>query len=86
MRPISCEEAVRALFAYLDRALSGEPLDALEMHLRRCLDCCERLEFSKQVDRVVKARLVDGTVPAGVEERLRARLAQEGGRGRTMQQ
>jgi anti-sigma factor (TIGR02949 family) len=73
---LSCEEAVRAFFGYLDRALSGEPLDALERHLRDCLDCCERLEFSRQVDRLVKARLVDGVVPDGVEERLRERLAQ----------
>ena len=75
IRTMSCEEAVRALFAYLDRALSGEPLDALEAHLRHCLDCCEKLEFSRQVDRLVKARLDEGAVPAGVADRLRARLA-----------
>lgn len=75
---ISCEEAVREFFAYLDRALSGEALDVLEAHLRDCLDCCDRLQFSRQVDSVVKARLAEGAVPDGVEDRLRMRLAKLG--------
>jgi len=79
MSTLTCEEAVRTLFAYLDRALSGEPLDALEAHLRDCFDCCERLRFSRQLDRFVKARLPGDAVPAGVEGRLRERLAKLGG-------
>ena len=72
---LTCEEAVRQFFAYLDRSLAGEALGALEEHLRQCLDCCERLEFSRQMDRFVKARLETGTVPAGLEHRVRNRLA-----------
>lgn len=71
---LTCEEAVRQFFAYLDRSLAGEAIGALEEHLRQCLDCCERLEFSRQMDRFVKARLESGTVPAGLEDRLRDRL------------
>lgn len=78
MRRLSCEEAVREFFAYLDRALSGESLEALEAHLEECLDCCDRLQFSRQLDSVVKARLDEGTVPSGVEARLRERLAKLG--------
>ena len=78
MSRISCEEAVRQFFAYLDRALSGETLDALEAHLHDCLDCCDRLQFSRQVDSVVKARLAEGTMPDGVEGRVRERLAKFG--------
>ena len=85
MRKLSCEEAIREFFAYLDRALSGESLDALETHLRDCLDCCERLQFSRQVDSLVKARLGEGGVPAGVEDRLRERLSKLGV-GRTANQ
>lgn len=75
MRKLTCEEAVRELLAYLDRALSGEVLEALEAHLRECLECCDRLEFSRRFDSVMKARLAGGTIPAGVEARLRERLA-----------
>lgn len=78
MSRMSCEEATRQFFAYLDRALAGETLDALEAHLHDCLDCCDRLEFSRQVDSVVKTRLAEGAVPDGVEGRLRNRLAKVG--------
>lgn len=75
MRRLSCEEAVREFVAYLDRALSDEPLEALEAHLQECLDCCDRLKFSRQLDSVMKARLADGALPDGVEDRVRERLA-----------
>lgn len=75
MTRLSCEEAVREFVAYLDRALADEPLEALEAHLRECLDCCDRLKFSQQLDGVLKARLADGALPDGVEPRVRERLA-----------
>jgi len=78
MTRMSCEEAVRQFFAYLDRALSGEPLEALEAHLRDCLDCCDRLQFNRRLDGALKARLAEGGVPDGVEDRLRERLAKLG--------
>jgi anti-sigma factor (TIGR02949 family) len=70
-RPLSCEEAARDLFAYLDKALSGEPLQALEAHVEACLDCCERLEFSRTLDTFVKSRLGDAPLPEGIEARIR---------------
>jgi len=70
-RPLSCDEAVKQFFAYLDRALSGERMEALEAHFDACLDCCERLEFSRKVDAFVKDRLGDAPLPDGMEERIR---------------
>jgi mycothiol system anti-sigma-R factor len=69
--PVSCEEAFRQLFAYLDRALSGEPLEALEGHLATCYDCCEKLEFGRKLDAFVKERLGDAPLPDDMEERIR---------------
>ena len=77
-RPLSCDEAVKQFFAYLDRALSGEPTEALEAHLEDCLDCCERLEFSRKVDAFVKDRLGDAPLPDGIEERIRRELDRRG--------
>jgi hypothetical protein len=68
---MSCDEAVRQFFAYLDRALAGEPLDALERHLEECLDCCDRLKFSRSLDGFVKARLGETPSAHGLEERIR---------------
>ena len=75
MTRMSCEDAIRQFFAYLDRGLSGETLEALEAHLQECLDCCDRLQFSRQLDSLLRARLAAGGVPEGVEDRVRARLA-----------
>jgi anti-sigma factor (TIGR02949 family) len=77
-RPLSCDEAVKQFFAYLDRALSGEPMEALEAHVEACLDCCERLEFSRKVDTFVKDRLGDAPLPDGIEERIRRGLDRRG--------
>jgi hypothetical protein len=68
---LSCADAVREFFAYLDRALEGESLEALEAHLRSCLDCCDRLNFSRTLDDFVKARLGEAPLPGKIEERIR---------------
>lgn len=75
MRHITCEEAVRRLSSYLDRALSGETLQQLEEHLQVCLDCCDKLQFSRQLDTLVKGRIRDVQLPEGIEDRIRRRLA-----------
>lgn len=74
-RKLSCEQAVQQFFAYLDRALKGESLEALEAHLEACLDCCDRLEFSRKLDATVKDRLGEAPLPDGIEERIRRALA-----------
>jgi anti-sigma factor (TIGR02949 family) len=71
---LTCEEAARQFFAYLDRALAGEPLAALEKHLADCLDCCDRLQFNQRLDAFVKARLGEVPLPRGLEARLRRGL------------
>jgi len=75
MNPMSCDEAVRQFFAYLDRALSGEPMEALEAHLNACVDCCDKLQFSRQLDTFVKARLGQAPLPPGLEDRIRRGIA-----------
>lgn len=73
-KPLSCDDAVRQFFAYLDRALAGEHLEALEAHLEACLNCCEKLEFNRKLDAFFKRRLGDEPLPEGIEERIRRRI------------
>jgi mycothiol system anti-sigma-R factor len=75
MTRLSCEQAVRQFFAYLDRALSGEALADLEAHLEACLSCCDKLAFSRRLDAFVKARLPEEVMPAHLEARIREALA-----------
>jgi anti-sigma factor (TIGR02949 family) len=77
MNRMSCEQAMRQFYAYLDRALSGERLAELNDHLKACLDCCDKLQFSRQLDDFVKSRLGDEPLPEGIETRIRKELAGE---------
>ena len=70
-KSMSCEQAMKELFLYLDRALGGEPLEAFEAHLRNCLNCCDRVNFSRSLDSFVKERLGDVPLPQGIEQRIR---------------
>ena len=74
-RKLSCDQAVLRFFEYLDRALTGAPLEALETHLEECLDCCDRLQFSRKLDAFVKERLGETALPEGIEDRIRRVLA-----------
>jgi anti-sigma factor (TIGR02949 family) len=71
MSAMSCEDAQRRLFAYLDRALAGEDVEALETHLEACLECCDRLDFSRSLDAFVKARIGRTALPHGLVGRIR---------------
>lgn len=71
---LTCEQAAKQFFAYLDRALSGEVFEDLEAHLEACLNCCDKLAFSGQLDDFVKHHLPDNPVPATLEARVRRAL------------
>jgi len=71
MKSMRCEQAIQELFLYLDRALAGERLEALEVHLQNCLNCCDRLSFNRSLDGFVKERLGDAPLPDGIEQRIR---------------
>jgi mycothiol system anti-sigma-R factor len=74
MTTLTCDQVMKQFFAYLDRALSGEPLEDIEQHLEECLSCCDKLAFSRTLDAFVKARVPEGKVPEGLESRVRQAL------------
>jgi mycothiol system anti-sigma-R factor len=76
---LTCEQAVKQFFAYLDRALAGEDLAELEAHLEACLDCCDKLAFSRELDEFVKRHLPDHPVPPALEARVRRALGRAQG-------
>jgi mycothiol system anti-sigma-R factor len=77
---LTCSDAVRQFFAYLDGALAGGPLEAIEEHLDACLDCCQKLDFSRKLDTFVKDRMGEESLPEGIEERIRRRIENHGRR------
>ena len=74
MKPIACSEAMQQFFAYLDRVLSGESLEALEAHLESAWRAGIGLEFTRKLDAFVKESVRHTSMPLGLEERLETAL------------
>jgi len=70
---ITCAEAVRELWAYLDGVIEEPERKKVEEHLAFCRRCCGELEFAEEL-RAFLARPVSGELPADVHARLSAIL------------
>lgn len=77
---ISCAEAIRALWAYLDDEVSASDRAAIEAHLDACRQCCGEVEFVKELGSLLKHN-ADLAVPDGVRRRLDGLLAEMEGHG-----
>lgn len=66
---ISCREAVRRLWDYLERDLSPAQRTEVDDHLALCRDCCGELRFAEEMRLVLSAKTtVD--LPEDVERGL----------------
>ena len=70
---ITCSEAVRRLWEYLDGAVDPSQRDAIEDHLKFCRRCCGELEFAAELRRIL-AESADVEIPDEVCARLTATL------------
>jgi mycothiol system anti-sigma-R factor len=70
---ISCAEAVRQLWEYLDGALPLENRAAIEEHLGFCRRCCGEVEFAEEL-RGFLAREAAEEIPDEVRLRLLSTL------------
>jgi anti-sigma factor (TIGR02949 family) len=70
---ISCEEAVRQLWEYLDGTLGEAEREALDEHLSFCRRCCGEAEFAKELRRFLRSS-ADVELPGDVRSRLTATL------------
>ncbi len=74
---ISCAEATRQLWEYLDATVDTEARDAIEEHLARCRRCCGELEFAQELRRFL-ASSARHEVPDDVLQRLNQTLEELG--------
>jgi mycothiol system anti-sigma-R factor len=70
---ITCAEAVKQLWEYLDGVLPDENRAAIEEHLRFCRRCCGEAEFAEEL-RGFLAREAAEEMPDDVRVRLLATL------------
>jgi mycothiol system anti-sigma-R factor len=76
---ISCAEATRRLWEYLDGTLGEVDRAAVERHLSRCRRCCGELEFAEEMQRFL-ARSAQEEMPDDVLARLNTTLEELGER------
>lgn len=67
---IDCREAVRRMWAYLDRSLGDRPVEEFEAHLATCQRCCGELEFSRHL----RAKVADSDAAPAMPPELRSRV------------
>jgi mycothiol system anti-sigma-R factor len=76
---ISCSEAVRQLWEYLDGTVEENQRAAIEEHLAFCRRCCGEVEFAEEL-RGFLSRATHDEVPHDVIARLNATLEELEGR------
>ena len=68
-RVISCTEAVRRLWQFLDGELESGEAQSVEDHLDECVTCCGELEFSRELRKLLDAQQT-ADLPVDVRDRL----------------
>lgn len=68
-KEINCEEALRHLFEYLDKALEGDMQHQMEQHMANCRSCFSRLEFEHSLKAHVH-RAGSDSAPASLRSKI----------------
>ena len=66
---ISCDEAVRRLWGYLEDELTTKSRARVEEHLAFCRRCCGEVRFAGELHDILSDR-TDVSLPEDVAERL----------------
>jgi anti-sigma factor (TIGR02949 family) len=66
---ISCAEAVRQLWEYLDNELPADAQEKVDTHLAFCRRCCGELEFAQELQLFLRSKKAT-ELPIEVHERL----------------
>jgi mycothiol system anti-sigma-R factor len=71
---ITCAEAVKQLWNYIDGVVDDSERARIEEHLGFCRRCCGELEFAEELQRFLVAHADDDGLPDDVRARLTATL------------
>lgn len=74
----TCDDVFRRLDRYLDRTLDPEELRLVQEHLETCAECAGEYRFEESLLAEVRRKVSRLDLPAGLLERIAARLAAPG--------
>jgi len=72
---ISCSDAVRQLWEYLDGEVGEADREAIEEHLSVCQRCCGEVEFAQELRKFLASHSYED-LPSATKERLSAFIDQ----------
>jgi mycothiol system anti-sigma-R factor len=72
---ITCAEAVKQLWEYLDGVVEESQRELIEEHLAFCRRCCGELEFAEELRHFLATQAEDD-LPRDVHARLKATLGE----------
>jgi anti-sigma factor (TIGR02949 family) len=73
----TCDEVLRRLDDFVDRALGFEEIRRVEEHLADCVACAATARFESSLIARIRARLRRIAVPSGLRESMHIRLTTE---------
>lgn len=74
----NCREAIDRLYQYIDRELSLEELDEVQLHLKRCPPCLDLFRFEENVLTVVGEKCREVSAPADLRDRVKKMCQDQG--------
>jgi anti-sigma factor (TIGR02949 family) len=71
---ITCSEAVRQLWEYLEDELPARDREKIDEHLGACLRCCGEAEFAQELRKLLATHADAEGIPDSVRQRLLSTL------------
>lgn len=65
--PVTCSEAVRQLWDYLEGSPESVNRERVEAHLTFCRRCCGELEFIRHLRRLLESQTTDDFQPQALQ-------------------
>jgi len=71
---MTCEEAVKKLFEYIDKELDGATQAQIDKHLDICTLCCDRFEFEQKLKGIIQKSCFNEKAPPILKQKIQSRL------------
>lgn len=67
---MTCEEAVKKLYDYLDKELDKAASEQLDRHLDICRACCDHFEFERKMKSLIQNSCFQQKAPLVLKSRI----------------